>query len=92
MKMISHKILGRLSLMVMLMLFLSSCFVVLETDKNTTDGNSKIIPQKPVLADPESIIFEGNEISLNITDYGNLYKDNQHIDVNNQEITNLSYY
>ena len=90
--MISHKILRRLSLMVMLMLFLSSCFIIFETDKNTTDGNSNIIPQKPVLADPDSIIFEGNEISLNITDNGNLYKNNQHIDVNNQAVTNLSYY
>ncbi len=43
-------------------------------------------------ASEPNIMFAGNEVALNITDYGNLYKANQEISVNNQEEVNLTYY
>ncbi|MBY9016697.1 MAG: hypothetical protein KGD68_13470, partial [Candidatus Lokiarchaeota archaeon] len=37
-------------------------------------------------------IFEGYVDSLNITDYGNLYKYDQEVSLTNQEEVNLTYY
>jgi len=48
--------------------------------------------QTPLLADNPSVLFEGNENALNITDYGNLYDYNQEVSLSNQEEFNLTYY
>ncbi len=40
----------------------------------------------------ESILFQGTEAHLNITDTGNFYEYNQEISVSNQGETNLTYY
>ncbi|MFW9781785.1 MAG: hypothetical protein ACFFFB_05820, partial [Candidatus Heimdallarchaeota archaeon] len=40
----------------------------------------------------ETILFQGIEQSLNITDYGNLYKLNQEVSVSNAEELNLTYF
>ncbi|MFX1321813.1 MAG: carboxypeptidase-like regulatory domain-containing protein [Promethearchaeota archaeon] len=43
-------------------------------------------------ADSSPYLFQGNEVSLNITDKGNLYESNQEISLTNQEEINLTYY
>lgn len=80
-------------LIVILGIFLSSSFLI-PNSKNIKeiDSDFKDYPQTPLLADSDSILFEGNENFLNITDYGNLYETEQQIDVTNQEAVNLTYY
>jgi len=80
-------------LIIILAIFLSSFFIP-NSSKNTTeiDNDFNDISRIPLLADADSNLFEGNEISLNITDYGNLYDDNQDVSLNNQEELNLNYY
>ena len=81
------------SLIILLVIFLSSSFIIFGTNNNLSMGrdNSKL-SQQPSLSDPDSTLFEGNEIPLNITDYGNLYDDNQVISLTNQEKLDLNYY
>ncbi len=43
-------------------------------------------------SDGSTIMFQGIELPLNITDYGNLYKTNQKINLNNENELNLTYY
>ena len=81
------------NLTIILAIFLSSSFLI---------PNSNIIPEKdrdfndfsqiPLLADSDSVLFEGNENALNITDYGNLHKYEQQVAVSNQGSVNLTYY
>ncbi|MFX1355858.1 MAG: hypothetical protein ACFFA8_01115 [Promethearchaeota archaeon] len=44
------------------------------------------------ISDSDSPLFEGLEDSLNITDYGNLHKLSDDIEVTNQDQVNLTYY
>ncbi|MFX1278161.1 MAG: hypothetical protein ACFFA3_02020 [Promethearchaeota archaeon] len=43
-------------------------------------------------ANDDSILFQGIEQYINITDTGNLYKTNQEVSLSNQESLNLSYF
>ena len=86
-------ILRKAGLITILAIFLLSSFFI-PNSKNIKeiDRDFNNYSQTPLLADNPPVLFEGNEISLNITDYGNLYKDEQQVDVNNQEAVNLTYY
>ena len=55
--------------------------------QNHTTFNDKL-----KIATDDPILFEGNEIPLNITDFGNLYELNQEVSLTNQEELNLTYY
>ncbi|MFX1426442.1 MAG: hypothetical protein ACFFBE_08315, partial [Promethearchaeota archaeon] len=57
----------------------------LKNEKNIFTENLKISNGNPIL-------FEGTEQSINITDNGNLFKNNQHISLENQELLNINYY
>ncbi|MBY8988276.1 MAG: hypothetical protein KGD61_07470 [Candidatus Lokiarchaeota archaeon] len=70
-----------------------SSFIIFNSSNNVekdTDFNN--LSRPPSLANTVPAIFEGNEVSLNITDYGNLYETNQEVSLNNQEELNLNYY
>jgi len=70
-------------LTIILAIFLSSSFLIPNTNNITEiERDFNDFSQIPLLADADSVLFEGNEISLNITDYGNLYKYDQQVDVN----------
>ncbi len=76
-----------------LAIFLSSSFLIPNSNlKTEIDRDFNSPSQLPLIADIDSVLFEGNENALNITDYGNLYKYNQEISLNNQEELNLNYY
>ncbi len=64
------------------------------SDKNILTNNEKLrdFNQISNSAAGESILIQGNENFLNITDYGNLYKINQEVSLTNQEELNLTYY
>jgi hypothetical protein len=81
------------NLTIILAIFLTSSFLI-PNSKNITEIDRDInnFSQIPLLADADSVLFEGNEISLNITDYGNLYKYDQEVSLTNQEELNLNYY
>ena len=86
-------VLRKINLMIILLVFLSSSFLFLNSNNITEiDNDSNNFSHKPLLADTDSVLFEGNEISLNITDYGNLYKYDQEVSLTNQEELNLTYY
>jgi len=79
-------ILRRAYLIILLSIFLSSSFLIPNSNDITEiDRNFNNYSQTPLLADSAPILFEGNEISLNITDYGNLYENNQEVSLTNQE-------
>jgi hypothetical protein len=81
------------NLIIILGIFLSSSFLIPNSNNITEiDRDFNNYSQTPLLADNAPVLFEGNEISLNITDYGNLYKNNQEISLSNQEELNLTYY
>jgi len=81
------------NLTIILAIFISSSFLTPNSNNNAEiDRDLNNFSQIPLLADTDSILFEGNEISLNITDYGNLYDANQDVSLSNQEELNLSYY
>jgi len=81
------------NLTIILAIFLSSSFLVPNSNNITEiDKDLNNISQIPLLADPDSVLFEGNEISLNITDYGNLYKYNQEVSLSGQDPTNVTYF
>ena len=86
-------ILRVLGLTIIFTIFLSSSFLI-PNSKNITEIDRDIneFSQIPLLADADSILFEGNENALNVTDYGNLYKYNQEVSLTNQEEDNLNYY
>ena len=100
MKIISHNsytrknsILRKINLMIILLIFLSSSFLILNSNNITEiDKDFDNFSQIPLLADDSPILFEGNEKFLNITDYGNLYKYDQEVSLTNQEEHNLTYY
>ena len=80
-------------LIIILAIFLSSSFLVLNSNKIAEIDRVFNIPsQTPLLADTDLVLFEGSENALNITDYGNLYNNERQVEVNNQESVNLSYY
>jgi len=83
----------KVTLLIILTIFLSSSLLIPKFNNITgIDRNYDYFSQIPSIADTDSILFEGNEISLNITDYGNLYETEQQVDVTNQEAVNLTYY
>jgi len=59
---------------------------------NNIDGNFNKYDQNLKEANGGAILFQGTEKPLNITDFGNLYDNNQHISLTNQEEFNLSYF
>jgi len=80
-------------LIVILAIFLSSSFLIPNSNNIThIDKGFNELSQLPLLADTDSVLFEGTEISLNITDYGNLYENNQEVSLTNQEEINLNYF
>ena len=81
------------NLIIILVIFLSSSFLIPNSNNITEiDRDFNNYSQIPLLADDAPILFEGNENSLNITDYGNLYDNNQEVSLTNQEELNLNYY
>jgi hypothetical protein len=81
------------NLIIILAIFLSSSFLISNSNNITEiDKEFNEISPIPLLADTGSVLFEGNEISLNITDYGNSYKYAQDVSLTNQEELNLNYY
>jgi len=50
------------------------------------------ITEIPSISDANIAIFEGYEEPLNVTDYGNLYENNQQISLTNQEELDINYY
>ncbi|MCK4285706.1 MAG: hypothetical protein KAX18_05860, partial [Candidatus Lokiarchaeota archaeon] len=81
------------SLTIILTIFLSSSFLIPNSNNiPEIKKNFNNFSQKPLLADIDQILFEGKEISLNITDYGNLYETEHQVDVTKQEAVNLTYY
>ncbi len=81
------------TIIIILVIFLSSSFHIPNSNIITEIKNDfNDFSQKPLLADTDLVLFEGNENALNITDYGNLYDNNQEVSLNNQEELNLTYY
>ncbi len=62
-----------------------------KTDQSKRSDNIKTPLDLKTAGEP-SLLFQGTEQSLNITDYGNLYSLNQEISITNQEEESLSYY
>lgn len=100
MKIISHNSYARkfsiqrkFNLMIILVVVLSSSVFIFNSNNITEiNGDSDSLSKNPSLADIDSVLFEGNEKGLNITDYGNLYNYDQEVEVNNQESSNITYY
>jgi len=81
------------SLIILLAIFLSSSFLIPNSnDISEINSDRDILPQTPLLANNNPILFEGNANTLNITDYGNLYEYDQEVSLTNQEELNLTYY
>jgi hypothetical protein len=81
------------NLTIILAIFLFSSFFIPNSNNITEiDKDFNKFSQIPLLANNDSVLFEGNEISLNITDYGNLYKYDQEVSLTNQEELNINYY
>ena len=59
----------------------------LNTQKNSYNDFTNL-----KLSNSDSILFEGIEESINITDYGTLYNLSQEISLDNQNVVNLTYY
>jgi len=79
-------VLRMVSLIVLLTIFLSSSFLIPNSNNITEiDRDFNNFSQLPLLADSVPILFEGNENALNITDYGNLYKYDQEVSLTNQD-------
>ncbi|NHJ20122.1 MAG: hypothetical protein EAX91_04200 [Candidatus Lokiarchaeota archaeon] len=80
--------------MILFVIIISSSFFVPQSNKNLQAINKDLIDrfQSPTLSDPDSVAFEGSEVPLNITDYGNLYVDSQDVSLDNQAELNLNYY
>jgi len=88
-----YSILRKIELMIKLLIFLSSSFLILNSNNITEiDRDFDNFSQTPLLADDSPVLFEGNENALNITDYGNLYKYDQEVTLTDQEEFNLTYY
>jgi hypothetical protein len=86
-------ILKKINLIVLLAVFISSCFLIqiINFHQDASKDYSNIL-HPPRSADTSPILFTGDEVSLNITDYGNLYETGQQVEVTNQEVVNLTYY
>ena len=81
------------SLIIVVSIFLSSSFLIPSSNivsEINKDFNN--VPQIPSVADTDSVLFDGHENALNITDYGNLYEYDQEISMTNQEELNLDFY
>ena len=82
------------SILFLILLFDTNIFNIFNQNADKYDKIDEFgqYDQSLLSANGESILFEGSEASLNITDFGNLYEYNQEISVSNQEELNLSYY
>jgi hypothetical protein len=81
------------SLSLLLIIFMSSFFIsFLQLNANKIPAVNESTPLKIYPASDPDTLFQGYEPALNITDYGNLYKYNQEVSVNNQQELNLTYY
>ena len=68
------------SLIIILTMFLSSSFLIQNSNNITEiDRENNGFSQMPLLADVDSVLFEGTENALNITDYANLYEYDQEV-------------
>jgi len=75
------------------MIFINSNFVTpFHSNNNAYINEEKGFQQELKSANGDSILFQGTEQSLNITDTGNLYRFDQEISVSNQEEENISYF
>ena len=75
------------------MIFINSNFVTpFQSNNNAYINEEKGFPQELKSANGDSILFQGTESSLNITDIGNLYEYNQEVSLSNQEEINSTYY
>ena len=78
---------------IIIIIFLLSSFLIQNFNNiKEIDRDFNDFSQTPLLADADSVLFEGNEISLNITDYGNLYKYDQEVSLSSQDPTNVTYF
>jgi len=66
---------------------LSSSAPPINDNQNITNFNEKLDN-----AAADSILLQGTEEPLNITELGNLYNNSQEITLNNDEVINLTYY
>ncbi len=76
------------------LLFFNTNLFFQSIEKNTSDliGNSdKSFSNDVKVAQGDSILFQGSETSLNITDTSSLFNFNQEVLLSNQEETNLTY-
>ncbi|MFX1418242.1 MAG: hypothetical protein ACFE9N_04895 [Promethearchaeota archaeon] len=62
------------------------------SSSNYTNDNFNQDNKKLEISNGETILFQGTESPLNITDTGNLYDFNQEVSASNQVETNLTYY
>lgn len=62
------------------------------TNFNNADKDLDNFSQNLESANGDSILFEGIQSALNITDNGNLYKTNQEVSLSNNEETSVTYY
>ncbi len=65
---------------------------IFPNEKERKELNSINPDNELKLANGDSILFQGIENALNITDYGNLYELNQEVSLDNEEELNLTYY
>ncbi|MFX1344561.1 MAG: hypothetical protein ACFFAI_05610 [Promethearchaeota archaeon] len=63
-----------------------------QSDDNISFDDQEEFRQELKNANGESIIFQGNEQPINITDTGILNKQNQEISLSNEEVLNLTYF
>ena len=61
-------------------------------DSDDTSSDERFFKDNVKNANGNSILFEGTEQVINITDTGNLYKLNQEVSLSNQELLNLTYF
>jgi hypothetical protein len=78
-----------LSLSLILLSF--SIFVQLQLE-NSIPPKIETIDHKIKPSSGTDTLFQGTQLPLNITDYGNLYKHDQEVLVNNQHEVNVTYY
>jgi len=80
-----------ISLMLFLMFFINSNVITTNLNGHESVKSENINHYQPQVANGESVLFQGTEDALNVTDYSILYESNQEIILSNQEELNLSY-
>jgi hypothetical protein len=73
------------------MFFINSNYNNITLKRDDTVKNEITGDYQPHIANGESILFQGVESALNVTDYGVLYESNQEIIISNLEELNLNY-